>query len=320
MKSMRKDKRFLPDLLDRYLTRIQSEETDIESCLDEVAQEAEELLPILRVASEAYLGLRPQGASKAFLSTSPDRVENRVRASQRRKQATTQKPVIRRQRWSWRPAYVLISAVMAFVMLVTSAGIAWASSDALPGETLYGVKRGLEETRLALTLSSSGDLELLESFAQERLQELDELLGMNQGEDLQVALEGYGEMVERLASLVEESGDVSVPGSLEHVQAKLSKHIETLERVREKVPSNAQDAIDNAIQQSQHSQEVIEQVREGGSPSDLAPGQLKKTPSPGGEDGSRPQKEGNKSDKDKTKKTPGPPPWVTPGYLKTKTP
>lgn len=317
---MREDKRFLPDLLDRYLTRIQSEEIDVEACKDEVPQEAEELLPLLRVASEVYMGLRPKGASKTFISTSPDRVINRVRASQRRERAATRRPGIRRPQWSWRPAYVLVSALIAFVMLVTSAGVAWASSDALPGDALYGVKRGLEETRLVLTLSPSGDLDLLESFAQERLQEVNELLGMDQDEDIQVALEGYGEMVERLASLVGGSGDGSAPGSLENVQAKLSKHIDTLERVRAQVPSNAQDAIDNAIKQSRHSQDVIEQVRSGGSPSDLAPGQLKRTPSPGSGDESKPEKEDNKPDKDKTEKTPGPPPWVTPGYKKTKSP
>jgi hypothetical protein len=317
---MREDKRFLPELLDRYLTRIQSEEVDVGAYLDEVAQETEELLPLLRVASEVYQGLCPEEASKTFISTSPDRVINRARASRRRWRKTARRRRIRRLPWSWRPAYVLVSALIAFVMLVSSAGVAWASSDALPGDALYGVKRGIEETRLALTLSSSGDLNLLESFAQERLTEVDQLLSMDQSEDIQVALEGYDEMVVRLTALIEKETDGSVPGSLEHVQTRLSKHIETLERVRNQVPSNAQDAIDNAIERSRHSQDVIEEVRTGGSPSDLAPGQLKKTPSPGSEDQSKSEDKEKNSDREKTKKTPGPPPWVTPGYMKTKSP
>jgi hypothetical protein len=288
--------------------------------LDEVAQEAEELLPLLRVASDVYIGLLPNGASKTFLSTSPQRVVNRIHASQISKQGTTKKPGVRRQRWTWRPAYVLISALIAFVMLVSSVGVAWASSDALPGDPLYGFKRGLEETRLALTFNLSGDLDLLESFAQERLTEVDQLLNMGQNEHMQMALDGYEAMVSRLTALIEgASGDI-VPGSFEHVQSRLVKHIETLERVREQVPSNAQEAIDKAIERSKHSQDVIEQISIGGSPSDLAPGQLKKTPSPAAEDPSDPQGKDKKPEGKKPDQSPGPPPWVTPGKKKTKTP
>ena len=317
---MHKHKHFLPELLDRYLTRIQTEGIDIESCLDEVAQKAEGLLPLLRVASDAYIGLHPNGASKTFLSTSPQRVVNRIRTSQTPKQGPTRRPGVRRLRWTWRPAYVLISALIAFVMLVSSVGVAWASSDALPGDALYGVKRGLEETRLALTFNLNGDLDLLETFAQERLSEIDQLLNMGQDEHMQAALDGYETMVSRLTGLIEgASGDI-VPGSFEHVQSRLVKHIETLERVREQVPSNAQDAIDKAIERSKHSQDVIEQISTGGSPSDLAPGQLKKTPNPAGEDPSDPQGEDDQSEGNKPDKDPGPPPWVTPGKKKTKIP
>ncbi len=65
---------------------------------------------------------------------------------------------------------------------------------------------------------------------------------------------------------------------LAKIQAKHEKHIQVLERVREQVPEHAREAIDQAIERSGHSQEVLKVIHEGGKPSDFAPGQNKDKP------------------------------------------
>ncbi len=66
------------------------------------------------------------------------------------------------------------------VLALTSTGLVSASSGSLPGEQLYPVKRTWEQVRLWL-VSNPGSRELLESeYEQERLNEIDELLGRHQ--------------------------------------------------------------------------------------------------------------------------------------------
>jgi hypothetical protein len=68
-----------------------------------------------------------------------------------------------------------VAAVLIAVIFV-SGGTAWASEDALPGETLYPVKRFVEDTRLTLATSQNAEIELRTEFAQRRLDEFKQLL------------------------------------------------------------------------------------------------------------------------------------------------
>jgi len=180
-----------------------------------------------------------------------------------------------------------------------SAGVAWASGGALPGDALYGVKRTIEEARLALTWTATGDAALLTQFIDGRLVETEALLAAGREDDIAVSLVGYEDMLARLIDLAGQTPISGGPGSLEHIQASLTRHIQTLQRVQVQVPPAAQEAISNAIDHSNHGQEVIEYVRSGGNPSDLAPGQLKKTP---GQPEGPPEDRGREKEKDKTPK------------------
>jgi hypothetical protein len=309
-----KRKRLWPEILDGCLSRIQAGEATVELCQQEFPEYAEDLARMLGVAGEVYKNLAPPEPREVFRSTSGSRVVNRWRAMQKevqRREVRRTRRIWQAPRMSWQPAYVLVSAVLAICLLATSAGVASASTNALPGDALYGVKRGVEEIRLAFTLSASGDAVLLEGFADLRLDETEALLAADRQDDILLALEGYDEMVARLTGLAEQAPLADIPGSLEQLQASLEHHIQVLERVRTQVPEKAQQAIDQAILRSSHGQEVIEQVRQGESPSDLAPGQLKKTEDQTDEAteetdrGKKPEKTPGPKKKEKT---PGPPP------------
>jgi hypothetical protein len=168
-------------------------------------------------------------------------------------------------------------------ILGTSVGVAWASTGALPGDSLYGVKRSIEEARLMLTWTATGDAALLAGFADERLNEIEALLAVGREDDIRLPLAGYDDMITRLIEVAEEAELSGKPGSLEHLQTNLAQNIVTLESVQAQVPPKAQEAIRNAIERSNHGREVIEQIRQGGQPSELAPGQLEKTPDQPGE-------------------------------------
>jgi hypothetical protein len=74
----------------------------------------------------------------------------------------------------------LIALAMVGTLALTSTGIVSASSAALPGDRLYPVKRTWEDVRLFFVFDSQ-DHNLLESeYEQERLNEIDDLLGKKQ--------------------------------------------------------------------------------------------------------------------------------------------
>ncbi len=288
----------MPEILDRCLSRNQSGTATIKECLQEHPEHAEALATLLGIAVEVHSELAPPEPGKAFVSTAKTRLLNRLRAAQKGTPRAKARRV-RKLRWARQPAYILVSVVLALGLLVMSAGVARASGGALPGDALYGVKRTIEEARLALTWTATGDAVLLTQFIDGRLVETEALLAVGREDDLGVSLAGYEDMLARLIDLADQTPISGGPGSLEHIQASLARHIQTLQRVQVQVPPAAQEAISNAIDQSNHGQEVIEYVRSGGSPSDLAPGQLKKTP---GQPEGPPEDRGWGKEKDKTPK------------------
>lgn len=300
------------DILDDCLTRIQSGKASVESCLREFPQHADALAIDLKLASQVQATLAPNGPTKSFATNSKIRLLNRLQASSRHAARQKPRPSSRRRR-RWKPAYALVSIIFAIVLVSTSAGVAWASSSALPGDTLYGVKRGVEEARLALTLSSTGDAALLNAFTDERLEELETLLALGRDADAVTAIAAYEANLERLIDQVVEIAQADGEPSLDEIEGRLDHHAEVLERVMQKAPPQAQAALAGAKEKSQHGKAVVEYLRQGGDPSDLAPGQLKKaTPQPGDDQDPEAQKK-VKTPKIKDKdKTPGPPPWANP--------
>ena len=270
----------------------------INQCLQEHPEHAEALAALLGIAGEVHSELAPPEPREAFISTAQVRLLNRLRAVQK----GTPRVRARRVwglRWARQPAYILASVVLALGLLVMSAGVAWASEGSLPGDALYNVKRTIEETRLALTWTAVSQAALLTQYIDGRMVETEALLAAGREEDLDMSLAGYEDMLSRLIDLVGQTPTSGGPGSLEHIQESLTRHIQTLQRVQGQVPPEAQQTISHAIDHSNHGQEVIQYVRSGGNPSDLAPGQLKKTP---GHPGGPPEDRGSGKEKDKTPK------------------
>lgn len=170
---------------------------NIRDCLARYPEYAEELEPLLHLASGV----------KAVRTPRPDSVA--VQSNRQRMLDAAQEAAARRQRrrlapfaWPWakpggnriRPLFRATMAVVAVMMLVgLVAGALFASAaDSLPGQALYPVKRLGEDARLSLTFSAAGRQELQSEYMIERRREVRRILDAGQ----QAVLEFRGELEE----------------------------------------------------------------------------------------------------------------------------
>lgn len=305
--------RDLDQIVDICFTRMQTDDWSVEQCMDAYPEYREVLKPLLVLGHEMQLFLSPSSPSSEFARNSAIRIQNRLRSRRTAEQRRSTRRVNKNTKWFLRPAYVLAVLTLVISLLASGVGVVSASAASLPGDALYPLKRAREQVALSLSFTNEGDEALLTEFAEERLDEAEALIEQHRLEDLPTALAGFESALDQLDDLVNETEDQQ-PGSLEHLQARLDKHIEVLHQVMEKAPEQAQEALQNAIEKSSHSRDVIESVRGGGQPSDNAPGQNQpdekekdKDKDTNTEDVNPGQGNGPKS---KEEKQNGPPPWA----------
>jgi len=301
----------LAGVLDRCLVRVQSGAGTVEDCLRDYPELADQLGPLLRTALQAGDLLAPAGPTAAYRAASEVRLLDRLRAAQVVERGERSRVIDRPARrrpfaWpgsprAWKPAYALTGLALALALIGSGVGVAGAAAGSLPGDRLYGVKRGLEEVSLALSRTSAGDAGLLLGFAERRLAEAEALIEIGRDDDLPAALAGYERELSRL--LAQEEHDQE---GLSRLEAALEKHQQILNRVLERASLQGRQAIERALERTERGQDQVEEARQGQGPDRVPPGQLKRTPSAEGEDAGQPP------GREKTK-TPGPPPWVTAG-------
>lgn len=265
------------EILDRCLQRIQAGESTLEECLREFPKQAEQLRPLLIAAGLAHRNLAPAAPKEAFRSNAWERLAGHSLEGPAPRPVLVAWP----RRFGWRPAFTLASMLTGVALLAGTVGVAYASGEALPGDSLYGVKRGLERAALALTASGTGDTRLLLKFADRRLGEADELLQQGRAADLTQALDGYETAIAELVEIAARETD-----QLDEVADALARHEVRLRDVLEQAPDQAIPGLSRALESSHHGIETIDKLREEGPQGDVPPGQLKKTP--GAEDASDP--------------------------------
>ena len=79
---------------------------------------------------------------------------------------------------SIRPAPALALAII-ITLVGSGSGVSFAAHNAIPGETLYGVKLATEQIRVAVTPSKKAKAELHLQFASRRLEEIERLIEQN---------------------------------------------------------------------------------------------------------------------------------------------
>ncbi len=306
--------------LDECISKITLGEWSLGDCKRAYPQHWDDLSGFLEVASAARANLEPPSLRKEFRAQSKARLLNLLKAQMEPTQKPEGSPWLSRPRLL-RPAVVLISMLMVVVMLASGVGVVNASADSIPGDGLYPIKRTFEEIQLVLETSPEAEQALLLEFADERLAEMENALQAGRAQDANQALEGYTAMVERILGISAGLGLESESDGLVQARSRLADHQAHLEGVLERAPESAKEGLSNAIKRSQHAAEVLQKVQEGESPSELAPGQIKKAsevPSDEAiESTESPAQIKTPKPKDQDKdRTPGPPPWVTQGPKK----
>ncbi len=287
------------EILDRSLSRIQAGEGTIRACFESHPELVGEFEPLLSAALRLRSQLAPSGPNPNFASNAKIRILNQIQAKQKKQRA--QINLRRRGMVVFKPVYAILGLFMILVLLGSGFGVINASAEALPGELLYGVKRGVEETRLAFTWSASGDADLLIKFTYERLEEMNIAFSAGLDSAAELALMEYESMLARLLDVADDEVLQDEQETIDKIHNGIAHHEEVLKAVLEKAPASAQAGIERALEKSSHGKAVLEQLQQGGRPSDLAPGQEKKTSEPSEEPA-----QDREPDKSK-EKTPGPP-------------
>lgn len=223
--------------------------TQLERRIDGEAAEAgptpPEIEALASVAAELRLRLSPAAPTAPQRARVWAKVEGQLRADSSPLQARRPGPVLR-------PAYALAAIGLA-VVLMGGTTAAYASEAALPGDPLYPVKRSLEAARLALSLTEEGDANLAAAFADRRLDEIESLSAVGRWGDVEEALGGYSEAVDRLAGL-----------EAPEAEASLTHHLEVLERVRSRAPDAAQPGLLRALERASHKKDEARDRRQDG--------------------------------------------------------
>ena len=154
----------------------------LKECLDRFPQYAGELEPLMVAATNSA------GSSGPVMSAE---MRSRLRGWVLSEWDRQHQP--RRQRWifslfSPRWAMAVATAVVMVVVLAGGAGTAAAAQDALPGTTLYPVKRLEEEARLWVTRSPEVKVARYGDLVRERAQELRLLAERGESEAASVAV------------------------------------------------------------------------------------------------------------------------------------
>lgn len=152
---------------------------DVETILSRYPDLADELRPILLTAIKAR-------SMSAPLPSSDAERRGRARVMQRAAQLREARiaprkrviPVFQR---------LALSFALLLILMLSGTGILSASASALPGESLYPVKRGWEGVRLFFIFDSEARELLANEFENERLHEVNELLSEGRYETIQIA-------------------------------------------------------------------------------------------------------------------------------------
>lgn len=148
---------------------------DLEQCLSLYPEFGQEL----REGLESYLLLKPLRKQ-----TVPDEAQQRSRTRMLERAAELRKQGKLRAVW-WAPRFAIASLAVLLAFLVGSTGLFAASAQALPGDSLYTVKRTAENMSLSLAPNLEVKQSLQTAYGKRRLDETQSLLKQGREEDVE---------------------------------------------------------------------------------------------------------------------------------------
>jgi hypothetical protein len=244
-------KRF-DEILDECITRITLQGESVEECLTRYPEHSSDLEPHLRVLARAaqIYAFTPSAGAK-------ERGRRRLQAEL---QVLRQQEAGRRRRrlasapslpLGWHLRWVAATAVVVLLILGGGAGLIRASSNTLPGEALYPVKRATERVRLALQFSEVGKAELHLAYIKNRSQEMSRLLLKGDTSRLEPTEESLRHHLARATKIVGSvDDDQDLAGLRSRLEGTTHQALANLQLAAQEAPEVSRQEASNIFQAS----------------------------------------------------------------------
>lgn len=158
---------------------------------------------------------------------------------------------------------LMIAAVLA--LTATTGSAAYAANASSPGDFLHGLDLAMENVQLNLAPDVWSKVQLRLEFANERLAEAQTKFSGNSATDGLEAMNEYGTEISAIAQLVGSAGGADQEALELLVETAQGVHQDILTNLLDKVPEQAQESIQKALDAS-HGPEVIP----GSAPADAS--------------------------------------------------
>ncbi|MSQ22320.1 MAG: hypothetical protein EXR53_03300 [Dehalococcoidia bacterium] len=171
---MKRQQEEFAQVLDQCLDKVIQEGATVESCLQHYPQHAAQLGPLLTTALETRRTLEFTSSASA-----KDKARMALQTALRQRKARPQRSVwgllggvsaqllVGPRRWA-----VATAAAAVLIVALGGTGMVAASSESVPGQPLYPVKRAVEQVRLTTTFNHQAKAQLYAGLASRRSQEM----------------------------------------------------------------------------------------------------------------------------------------------------
>jgi hypothetical protein len=149
------------------------------------------------------------------------------------------------------------AACLGFLALGTLAGTASATNRAAPGDFLYPLDLSMERLALAVAPRPQDKVNLLLSFAAERLAEFEQVNTANSNGQADAALAAYEGLITQVTLVIDSADVTDQPALVEMSEEALSEQEQHLLDVRQDAPEQALPGLDRAIDATQHGQDKV---------------------------------------------------------------
>jgi hypothetical protein len=232
------------DILNECIDRLLQGES-MEACLRLYPEYAAELEPLLEVAVAAQRAssVEPRPEFKAQVTY---QVRSSLRAGEQRREPK------RVSLLGWLPRWATVAVAVVLVFLVAGSGTAAASSNSLPGDTLYSVKLATEHVQLFFTFSDAGKAKLYAKFAERRADEMARVADQFNPERIESLSDRLGSSLEKVkelaASIMRQEPDdgAQVDELRQQLQRSAAKGLETLGKLQGEAPDDSKSAFTDA--------------------------------------------------------------------------
>ena len=209
-----------------------------------------ELLELLELADQVKQN-RVAGPRPEFTAVARTRMINQIRAQERSKaRAVVTKDksprhirqnhkMTRRLSMTW----IIVISLLA-TALAGGGGVAYASADALPGDTLYPVKTAIQDLELTFA-SDEADVDLLLDHMAENIQDMEKLAQQGRYDDIETGLDDY---LANLQEFTQTRSRVSYDdaGSEDSINQRLQIHTQALTNLQQQLQT--QDKLQTKLQ------------------------------------------------------------------------